>query len=87
MCKVLESIEINKKYINLILCEPQLGKRGLYPSVSKKDIYNELFIQSNLLAYSDGRSLLEISEIIGVSILEIKETVLQLEKAGLIKKI
>ena len=55
--------------------------------MKKKDIYNELFIQSNLLAYSDGRSLLEISEIIGVSILETKETVLKLEKAGLIKKI
>ena len=51
MCKVLESIEINKKYKNLILCEPQLGKRDLYPSVSK-DIYKDLFIQSNLLAYS-----------------------------------
>ena len=87
MCKVLESIEINKKYKNLILCEPQLGKRDLYPSVSKKDIYKDLFIQSNLLAYSDGRTLLEISEIIGVSILETKETVKKLEKARLIKKI
>ena len=44
-------------------------------------------VQSNLLAYSDGRTLLEISEIIGVSILETKETVKKLEKARLIKKI
>ena len=64
-----------------------LNKETKNSNVSKKDIYKDLFLQSNLLAYSDGRSLLEICEIIGVSILKTKETLKQLEKEGLLKKI
>ena len=48
-----------------IYCEPQLGKRGLYPSISDKklDMFSRNIV--NILMYSNGRDSLEkISKII-----------------------
>ena len=48
-----------------VLCEPQLGKRGLYPSLSTKNPDKQIRIMMNLISYCDGAySLLEISELI-----------------------
>ena len=46
-----------------VICEPQLGKRGLYPSISRKDAYNDILkMRMNLLAYADGgKSIFEIA--------------------------
>ena len=49
-------------------CEPQLGKRGLYPTLSKVGSYDQVENMMNLLAYADGRSLLEIAELINVPV-------------------
>lgn len=46
-------------------CEPQLGKRGLYPTLSTRESGLQVRDMMNLLAYADGHhSLLEIAEII-----------------------
>ena len=46
-------------------CEPNLGKRNLYPNISEKKNYNKLNLRMDLIAYSDGkRNLIEISKII-----------------------
>jgi len=34
--RALELIEKNNIYIVNVLCEPQMGRRGLYPTLSKK---------------------------------------------------
>lgn len=34
--KIIECLENNYIYKTKILCEPQLGKRGLYPKLSTK---------------------------------------------------
>jgi aminopeptidase-like protein len=56
------SIEILLKKIipkNLVLCEPNMGKRGLYPTLSKlsknekKPLVRE---KMNFLIYSDGKN-------------------------------
>jgi aminopeptidase-like protein len=48
------------------LCVPQLGRRGLYPSLSTKDSSDQVRVMLDLLSYCDGtHSLLEIAEIIG----------------------
>ena len=48
-----------------ILCEPNLGKRNLYPTVSQKKNYGNLNLRMDLIAYSDGKkNLIEISRII-----------------------
>ena len=65
--KSIEALENNFKPKVTVLGEPQLGKRGLYPTISTKETYQEVKVMMDLLAYSDGkRSLLEIGEVIGV---------------------
>lgn len=50
---------------NNILCEPNLGKRNLYPTISQKKDYKNLNLRMDLIAYSDGKkNLYEISKII-----------------------
>ena len=51
--------------INTILCEPQMGKRGLYPSLSLKKNYQKTKDIMSFLQYSDGKNDLDqISKII-----------------------
>jgi aminopeptidase-like protein len=45
------------------LCEPQLGKRGLYPTLSTLESDKNVDRMMNLLAYSNGEdTLLEVAE-------------------------
>lgn len=47
--------------------EPQLGKRGLYPTISQKGTYSSIRARMDFLAYSDGtNTLFEIAQHIGV---------------------
>ena len=63
MQDVILALEYNKHYKVTCLCEPQLGKRGLYPTVSKKGSYDDILTLRDLLAYADGENdLLEISK-------------------------
>ncbi len=57
-----EAIEIlNKKIIpkNKILCEPQMGKRGLYPTLSTKNNKKITGHYMDFLQYADGKNDLE----------------------------
>lgn len=64
--KCIEVLENNETYQCKVLCEPQLGKRGLYPTISTKDSGNEVRTMMDLIAYADGQhDLLSIAEIIG----------------------
>ena len=66
MCKTIKLIEYNRKYRVTTLCEPQLGKRGLVPTMSSKETYQETLALKDLLAYADGKNdLVGISDIIG----------------------
>ena len=72
MTKVIDVLENNEYYRVKCLCEPQLGKRGLYPTVSKKGSYDSIFSLRDLIAYSDGTNdLLDISRIIKVPATEL----------------
>lgn len=47
--------------------EPQLGKRGLYPTISQKGTYSSINARMDFLAYADGtNTLFDIAKIIGV---------------------
>jgi aminopeptidase-like protein len=51
------------------LCEPQLSKRNLYPSLSIKNSANNTRLMMNVISYSDGKtSLLNIAKKLNVSI-------------------
>ncbi|PZT48516.1 aminopeptidase [Helicobacter valdiviensis] len=86
--KILETLEINKIYQNKILCEPQLGKYGLYPTLSTKESIKKIKDMRNLLMYCDGkRDLLEIAEICGFSLLEMKDSLKKFIELGLIEEV
>ncbi|MFB5085874.1 DUF4910 domain-containing protein [Psychrobacillus sp. PGGUH221] len=65
----IELIECNAYYQVKCLGEPQLGKRGLYPTLSTKESGRLVRDMMNFIAYSDGNhDLIEISNIIGVPV-------------------
>jgi aminopeptidase-like protein len=62
----IEVIEKNGHIKIMQLCEPQLGKRGLYPTISTKQTNKQVSIMMNLISYCDGSlNLLEIADLIG----------------------
>jgi aminopeptidase-like protein len=63
--KCLEALEENRIYRTRNPCEPQLGPRGLYPSLSTKETTALVADMMDLIAYADGKNdLLTIAEII-----------------------
>ena len=65
----IEALEQNKFPKVNVFGEPQLGKRGLYPTLSTKFTSNEVRLMMDLITWSDGtKSLLEIADICDVPI-------------------
>ena len=61
----IKIIEKNVYLITTVIGEPQLGKRGLYPTLSTKHPSQSTRTMMNLISYCDGQhSLLEIAELI-----------------------
>ena len=79
--EVIEALEHNGYYRINVLCDPQLGKRGLYPEVSQLGCWDAVMSMTNFIAYADGSNdLIDISNIIGVSVkhlLDILDKLLQ----------
>ena len=87
MVEVLNALEYNDYYKVSVLCEPQLGKRGLYPTISQKGSYDEVLALCDFLAYADGkRDLLEISDRIRRSVKELIPIIKKLEVNSLLVK-
>lgn len=84
--RAIEVIEHNETVQTTVLCEPQLGKRGLYPTVSTKSSGNQVRDMMNILAYSDGScDLIKIAEIVDKPLWQILESVNSLKLEGLLK--
>lgn len=67
--RTLEAIENNQIFNNILLCEPMLSKRKLYPNISTTDITSIVKRRWNILAYSDGNNdLIDIANIINVPV-------------------
>ena len=60
----VDIFEKNRFYPKInVLCEPQLGKRGLYPTISSKESAKIVRNMMNFISYCDGsNSILDISE-------------------------
>lgn len=71
MTQCIMALEYNERYRVTCFCEPQLGKRGLYPTVSHKGQYDEVYKLTNFIAYADGTNdLIDISNRIDVPVQE-----------------
>ncbi len=81
----LELLERNKVYEATCLGEPQLGRRGLYPTLSTTESSDQVSAMMDLLAYADGTNdLVDISDIIGVPVQRLYPLVDALRAAGLL---
>ena len=83
-----KSIEILLKRIYpkcIIMCEPQMGKRGLYPNISSKNENKLTRSYMNFLQYSDGTNSLEkISNLIKLKLNSVKKINSVLSKSNLL---
>ena len=69
MVKVINALENNFFYQMQCKCEPQLGKRGLYPTVSQKGTKGSAASIQDFIAYADGRNdLIGISNILDIPV-------------------
>ncbi len=88
MTKVIEALENNATYQVTVLCEPQLGKRGLYSTISRKGTYDFVMIQRDVIAYSDGQNdVIDLSNRIGIPVSDILDVIKPLAENGLLKAI
>ncbi len=86
--RALELIEANAVYMAVTPCEPQLGKRGLYPTISTKTSGQQVRTMMNVLAYADGKSdLLTLAETIGAPALECAAIAEKLAAHDLLRKL
>ena len=85
--EIVKLIELNDYYINnQPYCEPQLGKRGLYPTLGSQKTH-QLFVDALMwfLNYSDGKhDLIEIIEKSGLPYEEYFQVIEKCREAGLI---
>ncbi len=83
--KTLEAIEKNKYYKSTVLCEPQMGSRGLYPTLSKKRENGEVRLMMNFISHCDGQtSLLEIADYLNLPIWDLYQIANTLKSYNLI---
>lgn len=91
-----ESVDIYMEAINIfeknfykpkinVFCEPQLGKRGMYPKISTKESGKTVRNLMNFISFCDGENtILDISFLCRISFNEAFEYFLKLKKNNLI---
>lgn len=85
ICSIVDACEIGLYPKVQVLGEPQLGKRGLYPTVSRKGFYSDTRNRMDLIAYSDGdHSMFEIAIKLGVDLGSLVQEARLLKNVGLL---
>lgn len=86
--RCLQLLEANHRYRATLPCEPQLGRRGLYPTISQKGSADAVRPMMNLLAHADGRmDLIALAETIGEDALTCAGIAARLEQEGLLERV
>lgn len=84
----LSILESDGFYRTTTPCEPQLGKRGLYPTISTRESGLLARDLTNILAFADGRrDLVALGDRIGRSALDILPAIDKLMQHGLIERL
>jgi len=80
--RCIEMIENNRTYESVTICEPQLGRRGLWPNLSIKGSSTSWRLMRDIISYSDGSNdLLYIAEKVNRPFWELYPVVDQLVKS------
>ncbi|MCZ8312849.1 MAG: DUF4910 domain-containing protein [Magnetospirillum sp.] len=86
--EMIEVLEANETYIATQPCEPQLGRRGLYPGTGTRSSSFSVSTLADLLAFADGsRDLIALAERIGRSAIDCAKTAADLVAAGLLDSV
>lgn len=81
----IEAIEENYFPVMQVVCEPQLGKRGLYPNLSTESTWKQVRVMMDLISWSDGtKSLVEIADLIEVPVWSLYPVARDLVESGLL---
>ncbi|MFT3755256.1 MAG: DUF4910 domain-containing protein [Pseudoxanthomonas sp.] len=85
--RMIEALENHCHPLAQVLGEPQLGRRGLYPSLSVKGSTASVRTMLDLISYSDGEhSLLDIAELCGTPVWELEPMLERLCEAGVLAR-
>lgn len=88
MIGTVEVLESNEYWKINTLCEPQMGKRGLYPTTSIKSSGATVLDQMNIISYLDGSvDLLGVAEKCNVSYQKVQEVLNKLISADLVTRV
>lgn len=83
--RAIEAIERNKNFKVSVLGEPQMGKRGLYPTLSTKKSTAEVKLMMDFISFCDGTaSLLQIANKLNVAIWDLYDICDKLEEHNLL---
>jgi len=83
----IDLLERNKVYKTCCLGEPQLGRRGLFPTIATRESYGQVADMLNFLAYADGTNdLIDISNIIHVPVRDLYPIIDKLTAADLLQE-
>jgi aminopeptidase-like protein len=86
--RCIEALENAKLYCAVVFGEPQLGKRGLYPSLSTKDTFAAVRNTIGVLTYADGaHDIADFAELLDASKEECTAIVDKLAAAGLLREV
>ena len=86
-CLIL--LQNNHRYQVTVLCEPQLGKRGLYPTLSSMtEDYTDVITMMDFIAYCDGEhDLIDIANKINCYAINLVPLAKRLSDEGLLKNL
>ena len=85
--RCLEAIESEAWYKTTVLCEPQLGRRGLYSTLGREPATGAVRTRLDVLAYADGKnSVVDIAEILGQPVWNLIPYFDQLVEHGLLER-
>ena len=87
MKAVIDEIETNPRWKSTVLGEPQMGKRGLYPTISTSTSGREVYDTMNVLAFCDGtHDTEELASICSITVSKAEEIVNKLFAAGVLSR-
>ena len=87
MKAVIDDLESSPRWRSTVLGEPQMGKRGLYPTTSTSTSAHEVYDMMNVLAFCDGtHDTEELASICSITVSKAEEIVNKLFTAGVLSQ-
>lgn len=88
VAQCITALEANRTLVATTPCEPQLGKRGLYPTLGGGKVSASVEVLLNVLEYCDGsEDLLAVAARCNISVTQAAQAANVLESHGLLREI